>query len=76
MREGETIVEARLEDGARATVEPGGQIEFSSAPRPTLTELERDVGSFLSRLHDIAQRRGLLFIAAGFDPIRSLDEQR
>ena len=76
VREGETIVEARLEDGARATVEPGGQIEFSSAPRPTLTELERDVGSFLSRLHDIAQRRGLLFIAAGFDPIRSLDEQR
>jgi len=76
VRESESIVEARLEGGGRATVEPGGQIEFSSAPRFTLAELERDVRDFLSRLREIAQRRALLFIAAGFDPIRSLDEQR
>lgn len=39
--EDDQIVETGLSSGGRLTIEPGGQIEFSGAPRQSLREVER-----------------------------------
>ena len=74
--EDDVVIEALMNEGGRVTVEPGGQLEFSGAPRRTLTEIEKDVRVFLARLHDAAEENECIFLAAGFDPVRRLDEQR
>jgi glutamate--cysteine ligase len=61
---------------ARVTVEPGGQIELSGAPRRTLAEIESDTHAYIARLQKIASERNFIFLATGFDPIRTIDEQR
>ena len=71
-----SLVEASMEQSGRVSVEPGGQIEFSNAPRRSLVEAERDVGSYLALLREIAEERGLLFLAAGFDPLSTMEEQQ
>lgn len=58
------------------TVEPGCQIEFSGAPRRTLSEASSDLGGFLAWLGERTRDEGLIFIGMGFDPLRSLEEQR
>ena len=73
-REGETIVEAHLADG-RLTLEPGGQIEFSSHPWGTLAMAARAIDGFLTRLRVVADEYHLMFCGIGFDPLRRLDEQ-
>ncbi|HEY0006985.1 MAG TPA: glutamate-cysteine ligase family protein [Pyrinomonadaceae bacterium] len=62
--------------GERLTVEPGGQVEFSGVPHGSLAELERDMRAFLVQLKEVASARGLIFLAAGFDPLRTAAEQR
>ncbi len=74
--EDDVVIEAALKDGGRVTVEPGGQVEFSGVPRRSLIEIERDIKVFLARLHEIAEANECVFLAAGFDPVRRLDEQR
>jgi glutamate--cysteine ligase len=59
----------------RLTVEPGGQIEFSGAPQRRLQDVESEVKRFLARLTEIARGNGLAFLAVGFDPLCSLEEQ-
>lgn len=71
----EFAIEARFQNGGRLTVEPGGQIEFSSAPRRTLLEIERDFESYFARLREISAASGFTFLAAGFDPLRTIAEQ-
>ncbi len=61
--------------GSELSIEPGGQLEFSSLPRRTLVELERDLNAYLARLGDIAQEENIILLAAGFDPLCPLDEQ-
>ncbi|HYG79364.1 MAG TPA: glutamate-cysteine ligase family protein, partial [Pyrinomonadaceae bacterium] len=59
----------------RLTVEPGGQVEFSGAPQRNLADVEREVRRYLARLREIAEGDCLAFLAVGFDPFRTLDEQ-
>jgi glutamate--cysteine ligase len=73
--EGSAIVEANAGQMNRLTVEPGGQIEFSGAPRRKLADVEREVVRYLARLHEIAEAENFVFLAAGFDPLRTIDEQ-
>ena len=68
-------IEARTEWGW-LTIEPGGQIEFSGARRDRAEETERSVARFLATLGEVAEARGLVFLASGFDPLRGPDEQR
>ncbi len=76
VREGELIIEVEVgRYGGRLTVVPGGQLEFSSLPQASLARMERDATDFLARLHAVAVERGILFLAAGFDPVRTLDAQ-
>lgn len=74
--EGRTIVEANAGQMNRLTVEPGGQIEFSGAPQRRLSDVEREVTRYLTRLHEIAEAEGFIFLAVGFDPLRTIDEQQ
>ncbi|HEX8708217.1 MAG TPA: glutamate-cysteine ligase family protein [Pyrinomonadaceae bacterium] len=79
LSDGGLITAALLDEehgGGQVTVEPGGQVEYSGAPRPALAEIERDVRAYLARLGAIARESGFIFLATGFDPVRSREEQQ
>lgn len=70
------LIEVNAGQMNRLTVEPGGQVEFSGAPQRNLQDVEREIGRYLARLHEIAEGDSLAFLAVGFDPLRSIEEQR
>jgi len=59
----------------RITLEPGGQIELSGWAHQSLSDIERNLTDYLRNLHATAEQNGFVFLAAGFDPFRRLDEQ-
>ena len=59
-----------LPSGATLTVEPGGQLELSSAPAVTLGELVQVTGRDLTALRDAAAAAGLELCGYGLDPLR------
>ena len=59
-----------LPSGASLTVEPGGQLELSSAPAATLGELLEVTGRDLAALRDAASAVGLELCGYGLDPLR------
>jgi glutamate--cysteine ligase len=67
--------EVRAFNGGKFTIEPGGQIEFSSAPRASLFEIENDLRSVRAALAEISADLNLQFLAVGFDPVCSIDQQ-
>jgi glutamate--cysteine ligase len=74
--EGGTVIEANDGQMNRLTVEPGGQVEFSGAPHRRLSEVERELRRYLARLREVAEANGFAFVAVGFDPLRTIEEQR
>jgi glutamate--cysteine ligase len=60
----------------RLTLEPGGQIEFSGAPARSLAEIERALSGYTKRLVQIGEENRVIFVAAGFDPLRKIEEQK
>ena len=60
----------KFPSGASLTLEPGGQLELSSAPAGTLGELHEITGSDLAALRDAAAAAGLELCGYGLDPIR------
>ncbi|HVF57493.1 MAG TPA: glutamate-cysteine ligase family protein [Pyrinomonadaceae bacterium] len=73
--EGGHVVEVNAGQMNRLTIEPGGQVEFSGAPQRSLADIEREMRRYAARLREIAEGNDLLFLAAGFDPLRTLAEQ-
>jgi glutamate--cysteine ligase len=73
--EGGTLIEVSAGWNSRLTIEPGGQIEFSGAPHARLADVEREVRRYLARLNEVAEGHNLVFLAVGFDPLRTLAEQ-
>ncbi|HVF49086.1 MAG TPA: glutamate-cysteine ligase family protein [Pyrinomonadaceae bacterium] len=69
------LVEVNAGQMNRLTVEPGGQVEFSGAPQRRLADVEREIRRYLARLGEIAEGNSLVFVAAGFDPLRTIGEQ-
>jgi glutamate--cysteine ligase len=59
-----------LPSGATLTVEPGGQLELSSAPAATIGELVEVTGRDLAALRDAAAAVGLELCGYGLDPLR------
>ena len=59
-----------LASGATVTVEPGGQLELSSAPAATLGDLVEVTGRDLAALRDAAAAAGLELCGCGLDPLR------
>jgi glutamate--cysteine ligase len=74
--EGGQLTETVNARGGRVTVEPGGQIEFSGSARRALSEIAGEIEANLTRLRGLAAERGYVFLAAGFDPLCTLDAQR
>jgi glutamate--cysteine ligase len=70
-----TLASPAGEQEGRLTLEPGGQIEFSGAHRRSLVEIERELRRFLEQLSAIGEANGIVFIASGFDPVRSITDQ-
>jgi glutamate--cysteine ligase len=60
----------KLDSGASLTLEPGGQLELSSAPAGTLGELHEVTGRDLASLRDAAAAAGLELCGYGLDPLR------
>jgi glutamate--cysteine ligase len=59
-----------LPSGATLTLEPGGQLELSSAPADTIGELVEVTGRDLATLRDAAAAVGLELCGYGLDPLR------
>jgi ergothioneine biosynthesis glutamate--cysteine ligase EgtA len=59
-----------LASGATLTVEPGGQLELSSAPAVTLSDLVAVTGRDMAALRDAAAAAGLELCGYGLDPLR------
>jgi len=74
--EGRTLIEVNAGQMNRLTVEPGGQIEFSGAPQRRLADVEREIRRYLTRLRQIADANGFVFLAVGFDPLHTIEAQQ
>ncbi|HWS98795.1 MAG TPA: glutamate-cysteine ligase family protein [Pyrinomonadaceae bacterium] len=75
VHEENVLVEVDAGQMNRLTVEPGGQVEFSGAPQRDLADVEREIRRYLARLKEIAEGDCLAFLAVGFDPFRTLEQQ-
>jgi glutamate--cysteine ligase len=74
--EGGAVIEVNDGQMNRLTIEPGGQVEFSGSPKRALADVERELRRYLTRLREIAETGRLAFLAVGFDPLRTIEEQR
>jgi len=61
-------------DGASITLEPGGQVELSGAPLPTVHDTCAEFTTHYRELHAVAEPLGLAYIATGFHPFATRDE--
>lgn len=66
--------DARFRAAARPSFEPGGQLELSPAPRPTVAALLDDLGPMLARAAELASTRAVTLAAVGTDPGRACDQ--
>jgi glutamate--cysteine ligase len=63
-------VPGALPRGSRLTREPGGQVELSSPPAPTLAECVAAMAADLAVLRQAADQAGLVLVGSGLDPYR------
>ncbi len=70
--DGEIIALER--DGASITLEPGGQLELSGKPLPTVHDTCAEFTQHYQELHAIAEPMGVAWIACGFHPFARRDE--
>jgi len=62
-----------LEDGANISFEPGGQIEISTAPKPTASEIIDSTQSLVRVLREAMSGAGIELLARGVDPFNAID---
>ena len=63
----------KLADGAYISFEPGGQIEISTAPKPTASEGIDSTQSLVKMLRDAMSNAGIELLARGVDPFNAID---
>jgi len=78
-RGGEPIMEAGRIIGISApwgtiTLEPGGQVEWSSSPRRCLVEVEADLDKHLATLRDAGSALGVEWLEVALEPELALSE--
>jgi glutamate--cysteine ligase len=61
-------------DGASITLEPGGQLELSGKPLPTVHDTCAEFTAHYRELHAIAAEMGVVWMACGFHPFARRDE--
>lgn len=67
-RENGALIGLTHQDGHRLSLEPGGQLELSTAPQRGVVALEAAARAGLARLSAAAQERGLWLLAGGMVP--------
>jgi len=78
-RGGEPVLESDhlvgiLAPWGNITLEPGGQVEWSSTPQPTLVELERALEEHLAFMRDLAASLGIVWLDVAVDPVHAVAE--
>ena len=68
-----SVPEIAMPDGGRITFEPGGQIEISAAPRPSLSDLVAALRSTVETIQH-ATPDGVELLSVGIDPETPIDE--
>ncbi|HCU11168.1 MAG TPA: hypothetical protein DGB72_03475 [Gemmatimonadetes bacterium] len=63
----------KLADGAYISFEPGGQIEISTAPKPTASEGIDSTQRLVKMLRDAMSNAGIELLARGVDPFNTID---
>ena len=63
----------KLADGAYISFEPGGQIEISTAPKPSASEGIDSTQSLVKVIRDAMSTVGIELLARGVDPFNSID---
>jgi glutamate--cysteine ligase len=63
-----------LADGARISFEPGGQIEISTAPKPTASEVIDSTQSLVRVIRDAMTKAGIELVARGVDPYNEIED--
>jgi glutamate--cysteine ligase len=66
--------EFRLPDGARITFEPGGQLEYSSAPHRSASEVLKKVREVFSHISAALEPEGAELMFVGIDPFNSVED--
>lgn len=61
-------------EGARITLEPGGQLELSGRVHLNLATLRKELSDFQRNLRDISEPLGILWLAIGLHPFAKLSE--
>ena len=61
-----------LPDGGRISFEPGGQIEISSSPHDSLSELVTSLQDIVRRLSTAATKMGIALLFTGADPYNDI----
>jgi glutamate--cysteine ligase len=59
--------------GGRITYEPGGQVEYASAPSTSLSALVADLQSVTGQLRDGLEDSGIDSVFAGIDPVNRIE---
>lgn len=60
--------------GSSISIEPGGQLELSSAPFKNLDETAKNLAEYTKLVDDIAGNMGINFLSIGVNPLLSVDE--
>jgi glutamate--cysteine ligase len=63
-----------LPEGANLTFEPGGQLEYSSAPCSTAGALLRSLRGVIQPLRAAAGSEGIVLLACGIDPLNAIED--
>ena len=64
----------KLEDGAHISFEPGGQIEISTAPQPTASEVIDSTQNLVTVIRDEMSKAGIELLARGVDPYNDIKD--
>jgi glutamate--cysteine ligase len=63
----------KLADGARLSFEPGGQLEISSAPAPTASQVIDSTQAHVKIIREAMSSVGIELLARGVDPFNVID---
>ncbi|MBJ94345.1 MAG: glutamate--cysteine ligase [Rickettsiales bacterium] len=61
-------------DGEALTLEPGSQLEFASAPRRRLVDLEIDLRRHLTELQQVTSEWEVRFLSTAFSPLQDCED--
>ena len=56
------------------TLEPGGQVEFASAPKDSIAALGKDIATYLSDSREISAKLGIDVLPFGFHPHTQIED--